>query len=73
MSYGILSKNAFVLGGYVLGDFAIGDSVLDSRDYRQTNTIDLTKMYFYAVHLTAVLFPPVNVLYMVGVQINILH
>ena len=26
MSYGILSKNAFVLGGYVLGD-----SVLDSR------------------------------------------
>ena len=30
MSYGILSKNAFVLGGYVLGDFAIGDSVLDS-------------------------------------------
>ena len=31
MSYGILSKNAFVLGGYVLGDFAIGDSVLDSE------------------------------------------
>ena len=31
MSYGILSKNAFVLGGYVLGDFAIGDSVLDSK------------------------------------------
>ena len=30
MSYGILSKNAFVLGGYVLGDVALGDSVLDS-------------------------------------------
>ena len=30
MSYGILSKNVFVLGGYILGDFAIGDSVLDS-------------------------------------------
>ena len=60
MSYGILSKNAFVQGGYVLGDFAIGDSVLDSRDYRQTNTIDLTKidfnlMYFFAVYLNALL------------------
>ena len=27
MSYGILSKNAFVLGGYVLRGFVMGDSV----------------------------------------------
>ena len=37
MSYGILSKNAFVLGGYVLGDFAIGDSVLDSLQLHTFN------------------------------------